>query len=768
MKIGGKSFAGLSEAIEGCKVIFKGSTLANAEITETDRYWCGDIVSVSARGTPISQPKPPTVCPALPTVESCPAGQKKEVSYSSPECGEYYTCVAEKPLPTPTSTKPRVCPALPTVTSCPAGTTKVLSYSSPECGEYYRCVSDTEPVRATTTASSTWDKPPAGQKEQIWNSLGLRSWIRVDADVKRIEEVKQYCANVTSNSNVWLPKAGEYASADFGMPDLAKCKQASACKSSEYWNGSSCAAGWDSPGTTSSTWNSSSTWNTECERAGGTWEKAMGYCRMPNASSTRAMEKPSAPVELSATVAGSGVTLQWNDTGTSEAEFKVWRRVKGGEWISHDAFPSPKSMATGTVYYSDSNVTADFVDYKVQACNYGGCSAESNTVSITLAIGGGGLVCPPVVGALLGNGCHGVGDAWFDGYSVNYVIGTSTQIKNCNSTYVAGCAAVATKTYDTSQSCPPGQYWSGTSCAVSSSSSSTMSTQGGVYTPAAGQKEQVWNSAGFRSWIRADADPARIEQVRAACASTPMSANVWSSTAGNASSSDFGMPDPAKCTAAANCGSGAYFNGTGCTSYTTPTYTGGSTYTGTSSSTAGFNTQSGCAAAGGTWSGTNCSCPSGMAYNGTSCAAGTWSSGSTNYSSMQSGCATAGGTWNSASNYCQMPGSSSLSYYSGSNTYDYSSMQAGCTSAGGTWTGTYCNMPSSGNWSSGSMNSFNTESGCASAGGTWSGTYCSCPSGKWYNGTSCVTSAAPKKSFLANIGDNLDGFRQFVWNLFGR
>lgn len=39
---------------------------------------------------------PPTsICPALPTVNSCPAGQRKEVAFSSTECGTYYICVPE-------------------------------------------------------------------------------------------------------------------------------------------------------------------------------------------------------------------------------------------------------------------------------------------------------------------------------------------------------------------------------------------------------------------------------------------------------------------------------------------------------------------------------------------------------------------------------------------------------------------------------------------------------------------------------------------------
>ena len=46
------------------------------------------------------------VCPARPTVGSCPEGMDRVVSYSSPECGTYFKCVDGKTkadIPTSTS-----------------------------------------------------------------------------------------------------------------------------------------------------------------------------------------------------------------------------------------------------------------------------------------------------------------------------------------------------------------------------------------------------------------------------------------------------------------------------------------------------------------------------------------------------------------------------------------------------------------------------------------------------------------------------------------
>ncbi|MBI2053908.1 MAG: hypothetical protein HYT36_01050 [Candidatus Staskawiczbacteria bacterium] len=36
-----------------------------------------------------------TICPMMPTVASCPDGQKRVLSWSSDECGKYYTCISE-------------------------------------------------------------------------------------------------------------------------------------------------------------------------------------------------------------------------------------------------------------------------------------------------------------------------------------------------------------------------------------------------------------------------------------------------------------------------------------------------------------------------------------------------------------------------------------------------------------------------------------------------------------------------------------------------
>ncbi len=100
--------------------------------------------------------------------------------------------------------------------------------------------------------------PQSGQKEQAWNSLGLKSWIRTDADSARIEQLKAACAAVPSGSNIWMPNAGVSTSADFGMPDSAKCQRASSCTASQYFDGAACV-------------NKTTTTTTDCSKYGTGW-----------------------------------------------------------------------------------------------------------------------------------------------------------------------------------------------------------------------------------------------------------------------------------------------------------------------------------------------------------------------------------------------------------------------------------------------------------------------------------------------------------------
>lgn len=117
----------------------------------------GECVSI-----PGYRPQAKRICPAMPTVDECPADQERVAVMTSPDCGAYYRCVPkgigsgggsdgsggaggrggypqdEHRPPMGEPSKP-ICPKMPTVENCPAGERKVPSFSSPGCGAYYRC-----------------------------------------------------------------------------------------------------------------------------------------------------------------------------------------------------------------------------------------------------------------------------------------------------------------------------------------------------------------------------------------------------------------------------------------------------------------------------------------------------------------------------------------------------------------------------------------------------------------------------------------------------
>ncbi len=66
---------------------------------------------------------------------------------------------------------------------------------------------------------------PAGQVWEQWNSYGLTSSRRQDADPVRVARLKEACRYAPSwVSGIWMAGAGDYSSTNFGMPDENVCK----------------------------------------------------------------------------------------------------------------------------------------------------------------------------------------------------------------------------------------------------------------------------------------------------------------------------------------------------------------------------------------------------------------------------------------------------------------------------------------------------------------------------------------------------------------
>ena len=707
------------------------------------------------------------ICPAMPTVESCPAGQEKIVSFSSPECGTYYMCETKYTTGTQvtypyTFRSGKITPSYEAarmycyesgsygatargdVGECGASFGFSVPPMPPEkqCSQYgngwypvdssgncfspdktqYRTPNGTlqqcsaTPVYGcgTTTTSCPseqyWDgdrcltsdifTPTTGQKQQIWNSFGLQSWIREDASATRIASLKTACANVKSSANVWTSGAGSQTSTDFGMPDPAKCAIAASCTGEQYFDGTSCvisstgggcsayatensckATGgcrWDpyppagtpsctSAGSTTTTCPSGQYWSgTSCvSNTMTTMSTASGMqkCFYPNATingtypgytvwcekdyyNCHVGDPSGAAVSLTGLTLGAPSTCEsgWTGATNSCPSGQYWDGTKcgtaaegcvraGGTWDSATSYcKMPSSASSCGTYTSMSTCSAnsacrwDPANYcasnttTTTTCPSGQYWNGSSCVSNTTVTGS----CSSELTGLLGTGCHNMGNAWFNGEMTQYVMPNTTVVNYCASSWVSGCSGSTTTggcpsyttqstctavagacswnstsnycSYSNTSSCPSGQYWNGSSCV----NNTTTTCASGQY----------WNGSAC---------------VTSTYSSDPQTACAQGGGTWNSSTSYCQMPNSTACP------SGQYWNGSSCVNNTTTTCASGQYWNGT----ACVNTSS-------------TDCPSGQYWNGSSCV-------TTDYSSAQSGCTSAGGTWDSTANYCNMP-----------------------------------------------------------------------------------------------------------------
>lgn len=363
------------------------------------------------------------ICPALPTVASCPAGEEKTISFSSPECGTYYSCRSVSVPPTDDQNR--------TVAGCERyGSGWHSMDSSGNCFSQsmteYRTISGALNSCATAPAygcvsSSNVPPPPVSseQREQVWNSLGLRSWIRSDADTARIEALKQACANVSSRANVWLSGAGTQSNPDFGMPDAGKCAKAASCSSEQYFDGTACSS------------NTANTYPQSC----GYNEYWNGSACVAYATQTNTTTG-SCSSELIGLL-GSGC----HSMGSGWFNAEMTKYVLPNSQTVRSCATEQVSGCTGGTYTQTQQTACPSGQY------WNGSSCVTSTTQ---------TYCP----------------------SGQYVNGAcaypSSSATTCPSgQYWNGSACVATSPTD----CPSGQYWNGSAC-VSSTQSSTGSNTG--------------------------------------------------------------------------------------------------------------------------------------------------------------------------------------------------------------------------------------------------------------------------------------------------
>jgi len=446
------------------------------------------------------------ICPALPTIDSCPNGAEKVISFVSPECGTYYACKPsgfdKPPLPPtpPPTVQERQCTQYgsgwhPMDQSGNCFNPSMTEYVTQggvlrACGENqaYGCSDTARPAQPPSPQPT----PSSGQKEQVWNENSLRSWIRTDASASRIETLKSACANVQQSANVWMPSAGTASSEDFGMPDPEKCRSATACTSSQYFDGSQCTTSGSSTGTNPPACSSDQYWNgSACVVSPGGGGSALQRCFYPNA-----------------TKSGQYVG------------YTVWCEA---DYVNcHEGSPSGASISLSGVALGAPS-----------SCD---SSWSGGSGSGTSGTGVSGSCSSELIG-ILGNGCHSMGSAWFDSAMTSYVMPNTTQIKSCDSAPISGCSGSGSG-YGQTTSCPSGQYWNSSSCVTSSNTTNTTdySAQQLACTTAGGTWDSASNYCTMPSSTQGSSCP---------------SGQYWSGSACvNTSTSD--------------CTSGQYWNGSSC------------------------------------------------------------------------------------------------------------------------------------------------------------------------------------------------------------
>ncbi|MDO8624186.1 MAG: hypothetical protein Q7R54_02410 [bacterium] len=460
------------------------------------------------------------VCPASPTVESCPAGQEKTASFSSPECGTYYSCrtVTESPTLTPGTDCSRYGSGWHSMDSSGNCFNSAMSE--------YKTPSDTVQLCSNSpvygcSGSNTTQPPPSGQRQQVWSPYGLQSWIRGDADSARIESLKVACAAVRSSANIWMPSAGNSGSADFGMPDPAKCRAAALCTTDQTFDGTACSAS-------------------------------------TNTSRTCAYNE------------------YW-DGSACRASTTVTTTCPSGQYWS----------GSSCVQTSTTNCTSD------QYWNGSSCVSS-----------GGGTVsgsCSSTLIGLLGDGCHSMGNAWFNSGMTRYVLPSGSVVIECTASSISGCTSGGAST-----SCPSGQYWNGSSCASTSGDSGNCSSYA---------SQSSCTSVTNCYWYSGSSPYCYYQS---SGASSCPSGQYWNGSSCVSSGT--------------TCSSGQYWNGSSCVSTSTTDCPSGQYWNGsscvTTSTTDTTSAQSGCASAGGTWDSStsycqmpasSTSCPSGQYWDGSAC-----------------------------------------------------------------------------------------------------------------------------------------------------
>ncbi len=128
-----------------------------------------------------------------------------------------------------------ICPSQPTVNDCPTGSVKKVSYSSPQCGTYYTCVTEEGRVPQCPTGSY-WYKP-VDRQGYCKPTVGVTNLEQCDYVTQYYKQDGQ-CA---PRSNCTDPANAEYNSSECQGVRNTNIRQPQ-CAQGQHWNGSACVS----------------------------------------------------------------------------------------------------------------------------------------------------------------------------------------------------------------------------------------------------------------------------------------------------------------------------------------------------------------------------------------------------------------------------------------------------------------------------------------------------------------------------------------------
>jgi hypothetical protein len=527
----------------------------------------------------------------------------------------------------------------------------VYDFSTKSIKRQGRCSTDANPPNGCDSSYPTPTTPTGSMQKCFYPNAtvngtppGYTVWCASDYVDCRVGSESGESISLTGLS------LGAPSSCESGFPSTTTT---TTCSSDQYWDGNSCVTSTDSTTQTTTT--------TPAQCSDNKDNDGDGWVDYPNDSGCDSPEDNNEVYEEPTT------------TTTTTSTYP-------GDANSCPGFAYSKWDASGVRYCQLNNeVRCDYgyPSYLTNNESYSAGQCPGGTTTTNTSASGS---CSSELIGLLGDGCHSMGNAWFDGPMTKYVMPGTTNVQTCSTTWVSGCSGGSSTTTGNSQ-CSSGfhfEYNEGSSVVCFSDGShdqyqidqgATISCSSASKSGCPGDTSSTTSSSG--SCPSGEYWDSYSQSCMSEQASCSQAGGTWDSA-----SNWCNMPN-----AASSCGAGQYWDGGACVSSSSSCpsdqYWDGSacvSNTNTSTSCPSGQYWDGGACVSSSSSGSSTSCTGDQYWDGSACVTPTYSG------DPQSECTASGGTWDAGSNFCNMPGAYLPTHIA----------QASFCPSGLEWNGSYC------------------------------------------------------------------------------